>query len=117
MSALIKWVKQRAMFCDAGASAEMPNIIGTYDGARAGARFDIADWGEVALAVSAVVAVAFAAMLVADDSTEIGVLDDPLLAPVSAWLAAGGGAIGSRILVLLTSPAMQAGAASCPALK
>ena len=47
----------------------------------------IANWKQVFEAVSVVAAVALLAILVADDSTGIGVIDDPLIGPVVAYIA------------------------------
>ena len=47
----------------------------------------ITNWKQVFEAVSVVAAVALLAILVADDSTGIGVIDDPLIGPVVAYIA------------------------------
>ena len=47
----------------------------------------IANWKQVFEAVSVVAAVALLAILAADDSTGIGVIDDPLIGPVVAYIA------------------------------
>lgn len=111
---------QKGLITDFNTSEHTPNTIG-YSGLRAGTKTNIADWGEVALAVSTVVAVVAIAAIIIDDATLIGVLDDPLIAPLLAWLASGGAAasaIGTRLVGVLSTPAMSTGVpAACAALR
>lgn len=110
---------QSGLVVDRSASLSMPNVVGSYDGARAGVKTVVAGWGEAALAGSALAALAIAAFLIADDSTGIGLADEPLLAPVMAWLANSGlaiQAIGSKIMsaAYATAPTI---AGACGALR